>query len=67
MPEPLSPEGYAEQGSGLCPVCRGWNIGGSTITIDQQFAIQKVGCNDCEASWEDWYKLQGYTELDVPC
>jgi formate dehydrogenase maturation protein FdhE len=51
---------------GRCPVCRGGDLDGGFVEIDNGTASQPVRCNDCEAEWTDTYTLTGYAELETP-
>ncbi len=45
--------------TGHCPYCGSENIEGQSIDIDGDTAEQEVGCNDCNKSWYDKYRLTG--------
>jgi len=45
--------------SGRCPVCGSGNIEGSHMEADCDSAWQNVTCQDCEANWDDIYRLVG--------
>ena len=51
---------------GHCPVCDSDDIEGGATDIDGNEACQKVGCNDCSATWIDTYTLSSYTMLYNP-
>jgi hypothetical protein len=65
MSTPMSPDEYAATGYNRCPVCQGGTLSGEPIEIDGRHAWQDVYCQDCEATWQDWYVLQGYDNLDT--
>ena len=48
-----------------CPNCEDDDIEGDAIDIDDGFATQGMWCNNCEATWTDVYKLQGYRDLEL--
>lgn len=62
---PMSTEEYVDE-PGRCPHCRGDNIEGGFVNIDNGTASQPISCNDCDATWVDTYTLTGYTELETP-
>ena len=49
-----------------CPNCGSHNIEGQSVEIIDDTAIQEVVCLDCEAVWEDIYKLTGYELTECP-
>lgn len=61
---PPTPEQiYVQKGGSCCPFCGSDQIEGSSIDVDGGHALQKVGCNDCDAEWNDVYRLSGYEEI----
>lgn len=75
FPEEVSiePDEYAEKGKDCCPVCK-TNIleadedGREYIsygdkTHENGYMMQAVNCRKCESSWDEFYKLDGYTNL----
>ena len=46
------------KGNGLtCPFCSAELIEGGLVQIDAGMAFQKMGCTECEETWQDVYKL----------
>lgn len=41
----------------LCPFCGEGNIEGDQLEVDGAYAWQQVHCTDCQATWNDIYKL----------
>lgn len=60
-PEPGA--NYVAQKGGFCPSCKSENIEGDDVVVDDGIAHQEMGCNDCNAMWEDTYQLTGYVRL----
>ena len=46
-----------------CPRCGSTEIEGDAIDIIGEFAVQPVGCMECDAEWMNEYTLSGYGEL----
>jgi hypothetical protein len=59
----LTSDEYAKDG-GACPACGSDQIGGGPVTIEGAAAFQEVSCLECDATWEDVYRLTGYRSLD---
>lgn len=57
---PISPAAYAAGGGIRCPFCGSRNIRGEHIEVEGGKAYQEVGCDDCDKSWLDEYKLVGW-------
>ncbi len=55
---------YLKDHGTRCPFCKSENIEGGHVDIDGGAAWQRCGCNDCNASWEDSYKLTGIEIID---
>lgn len=55
---------YVLHGGGKCPVCRSTNITGGEVNVDAGTASQEISCGECDATWNDVYKLVGYAELE---
>jgi len=59
-----SPEVYIRSPN-HCPACGSTMISAdSSADIDDKFATQRVSCSDCEANWDDIYKLVHYEKVD---
>lgn len=43
-----------------CPACGEGNIEGDFVVTGGGVAQQRMSCMDCEAQWEDQYRLVGY-------
>ncbi len=56
----LTPQQYAEKRGARCPFCESTELQGESIEVEDGAAFQRVGCLDCEGSWVDVYKLEGY-------
>lgn len=50
-------EHYLKSGGVSCLFCGSGEIEGGFITIEQGSATQSIICLDCEAEWDDRYKL----------
>ena len=61
----LKPARYANLKGQCCPVCRSKQITGHSIEIDTDCASQEITCNNCGSSWNDVYKLIGYSDLET--
>lgn len=55
---------YVETGGQYCPYCNGKQIEGGSVDIQDAGAVQEVSCLECEATWEDFYKLTEAWEID---
>lgn len=62
----MTPEQYVSEGGARCPNCRSQDLEGGSVDILDGAACQQVGCNDCDATWIDTYRLDKYEELDIP-
>ena len=49
---------YLEAKGTFCPFCKGDDITGGPVEIDDGYALQEVTCVDCHATWQDQYKLK---------
>ena len=58
----MSKEQYLKNPN-VCPVCQSQEITGGETNVDSDSAWQEVSCNLCHATWNDVYKLIGYSEL----
>jgi hypothetical protein len=48
---------YLETGGQKCPRCQSMQIEGGKVEIGSKKATQKVWCNDCDATWTDYYTM----------
>ena len=60
-----SMEDYIEKGGVGCLFCGSDNIEGGFIEIDVGRALQKIGCNECSAEWQDVYKLVDVDNIQI--
>lgn len=58
----MSQRRYRKEGGTCCPFCRGDQIEGHEVVIDNGQAHQGISCNDCDKEWTDTYQLHHYTE-----
>lgn len=63
MSTPLSDVQYRQAGGCQCPVCGSDNIEANGSDVQGETCYQDVSCNECDASWNDVYKLVGYDDL----
>lgn len=56
-------EDYIKNGYSKCPKCKSYDIEGGVVDIHGNVALQSVSCNECEAEWEDTYKLADIHEI----
>lgn len=61
----MTDEQYVKTGGTKCPVCESTDIVGGSVEVNAGSAWQKISCNDCDATWNDVYKLVGYAELEA--
>lgn len=66
MSKKLTDKQYVGKGGCVCPVCQSEDISGEHIEVDAGGAWQEINCGNCGATWNDVYKLVGYSELEVP-
>jgi transcription elongation factor Elf1 len=57
---PLTNEQYLAGDANVCPFCGSLDIRGDEIEIAGKTAIQEVSCNECDAQWDDHYRLDHY-------
>lgn len=57
---PMTNRGYVRVHGTKCPFCRSEDIVGDDINVDGGQATQEMSCNECDAEWEDVYRLIGY-------
>lgn len=48
-----------------CPHCGSEDVEGGEVNVDAGGAWQEVTCNECGATWNDVYKLTGFSELET--
>ena len=60
---PLTSQQYAEGRGVRCPCCGSENVTGGRFECDAGSAWQPVDCEECGASWQDVYVLNGYENL----
>lgn len=58
----LTNEQYVECGGQNCPFCGSTDLTGDSIHVEAGKAFQEMGCNECDRSWQDEYKLTGYSD-----
>lgn len=54
---------YIACGGGECPHCGSGDLDGDSFDHYGSFVTQKVFCNECERSWEDYYTLTRYDTI----
>lgn len=59
----MSKKEYAENGGINCPCCEG-DVEGSGVEVEAGMAYQEMNCTECDATWNDVYKLISYEELN---
>lgn len=47
-----------------CPHCRSEQIEGGPTMVEGNEAWQKMGCNECQKSWQDIYTLSDIEDID---
>ncbi|ARM86143.1 hypothetical protein [Marinobacter salarius] len=57
-------ETYLAGEPNLCPCCHSDEVEGDEVVIQGKKAIQEMGCNNCEAEWEDVYTLSAVRSQD---
>ena len=61
MPK-LSEKEYLQELGQLCPMCKSEDIQATgVIETDSDYGWQRVECSNCNAEWDDVYKLVGYS------
>jgi hypothetical protein len=58
--EPMTQEAYRATGGGQCPVCQSTHIAYNSFDTESGLVSQRCVCQDCEAAWDDMYRLAGY-------
>jgi hypothetical protein len=61
----LNDKAYLNQGGNICPACQSDQTESGPIETDGAVVTQEVTCNNCGASWKDFYKLTGYIDLVI--
>jgi len=62
----LTEQEYIQELGQVCPVCKASDIRtDGEANFDDDYAWQRVNCKDCNARWDDVYKLVGYTLSEV--
>jgi len=59
----LASSEYVDKGGCYCPVCGSEDMAGKAVQADAGYASQEIECQTCGATWEDVYKLDGYSDL----
>lgn len=54
---------YARAGGLACPTCRSKDIEAERLEADGPDASAEVTCNACGSTWQDCYRLAGYSNL----
>lgn len=60
----LTREEYVKEGGAKCPACGSNQLEGSFNFIGGGSMYQRIVCVECQAQWEDEYKLIGYVGLE---
>ena len=64
MRDAMSQKKYLENGGSKCPACRSDNIScDDAIEADGGDAWASIRCDDCNASWTEYYTLKSYGSL----
>ena len=61
---PMSKEEYVEKKGTCCPACRSNNIETKQSGFDAGCAWLDVTCFNCQSTWTEYYKLEGYDGLE---
>jgi hypothetical protein len=67
---PISDHDYAKLHKGLaCPACLGKDLDAERLcetcmTPDGEFIFRTVNCENCGASWDELYRIEGYQGLN---
>ena len=55
---------YLKSHGRICPHCGGNDVETTgTVDTDSDWHKEEVGCNDCKATWDDVYTLQGFENV----
>ena len=57
-------ERYVRKGASRCLFCGSSDVAGGMVEIDEEGAMQSMGCNECGAEWMDLYRLSGVMVMD---
>ncbi|KZX57968.1 hypothetical protein A3709_20365 [Halioglobus sp. HI00S01] len=63
--EPITEDEYGQRQGSVCPVCTSDQIEGGRIEVDGGGAWQPIACNHCGSTWDDDFKLTGYSRLSI--
>ena len=64
MPTPSSNENYVRHLGQRCPTCGAYRVVATRLVeTDDASAWQEMICFECNATWQDIYKLVGYDNL----
>lgn len=59
----LTSEKYVKCGGSCCPLCQSKDVTGGCFDADGNYVWCEVSCEDCGATWDDIYVLNGYDNL----
>ena len=62
---PMLPSEYASHGGASCPVCRSQEIISGIPQMDGPHAWAEIECEFCKSTWNDYYQLTGYSDLET--
>ena len=58
----LTEQEYIQELGQVCPICKASDIRtDGEASFDADYAWQRITCEDCNARWDDVYKLVGYS------
>ena len=57
---------YLQSEGVRCPVCNTDDIEGESVDVTGSGAFQAIRCLNCDARWQDIYRLEGFGELSLP-
>jgi len=61
----MTDEQYLARRGRVCPSCGGSNLSGAgRPDTENCTAWQKISCDDCDATWNDQYRMTGYDYLE---
>lgn len=63
---PVNVKRHIDTGAVTCLVCKSDNIEGGMVEINECSAYQRVRCLDCDASWDEGYKMDVVLNLEIP-
>ena len=61
----MNEEEYVKDSGKHCPICGSDSIYGTEIVAEDTIYIQEMGCDNCNASWNDVLKLSGISDLKI--